>query len=329
MSPVELVRISLGTAVQIGLEAARSFPPSFTTAFLMTYCEDGCVANCAFCPQARESKSAPHLLSRIGWPEYQFSQVLEGIERNHSFARFCIQSLNYPGVVNDVEFILKQLGAITDLPISVCIHPLKRTEMERLHNAGASNIGIAIDAGTPTVFDDVKGLNRRGPYKWEQHLASLETAEEVFGTGKVTTHLIIGLGESEPEAAKFLLDMHERGIMVGLFAFTGVRGTALENREQPAIGVYRRVQVLRYLLANNLINPDQVAFDEEEHLHLEVREDWLRETLSSGVAFRTSGCAGCNRPYYTERPRGPMYNYPRPLSKDEINTAISETELVL
>ena len=27
-------------------------------------------------------------------------------------------------------------------------------------------------------------------------------------------------------------------------------------------------------------------------------------------AVLTSGCPGCNRPFYNERPRGPIYNYP-------------------
>jgi len=41
-----------------------------------------------------------------------------------------------------------------------------------------------------------------------------------------------------------------------------------------------------------------------------------------------TGCDGCNRPYYNERPRGPMYNYPRPLNKKEVLAAIQETQLV-
>jgi len=39
--------------------------------------------------------------------------------------------------------------------------------------------------------------------------------------------------------------------------------------------------------------------------------------LGTGEAFRTSGCPGCNRPYYNERPSGPFYNYPRGLTEEE------------
>jgi biotin synthase len=44
----------------------------------------------------------------------------------------------------------------------------------------------------------------------------------------------------------------------------------------------------------------------------------LEKTIESGNPFYTSGCPHCNRPYYNERPSGPMYNYPRPILPEEI-----------
>ena len=49
-----------------------------------------------------------------------------------------------------------------------------------------------------------------------------------------------------------------------------------------------------------------------------VENETLRKAIESGEPFLTSGCPNCNRPYYNERPGGPLYNYPRPLRKDEI-----------
>jgi biotin synthase-related radical SAM superfamily protein len=46
-----------------------------------------------------------------------------------------------------------------------------------------------------------------------------------------------------------------------------------------------------------------------------------------GEAFCTAGCPGCNRPFYNERPAGPMYNYPRPLTPAEVEAACSEMAL--
>jgi len=294
----------------------------------MTYSENKCSANCAFCPQAQDSSSSPHKLSRIGWPEYKLDYFIRHLRRGLNFRRACIQCLNYPTVVDDVEEILAAVRTKVKLPVSICIHPVGLEEMKRLQKAGAQKIGIAMDACTPELFEKIKGAGRRGPYRWDEHLEAMQQALEVFGPGNVTTHLIVGLGETEAEAADFIIKMYEMGITVGLFAFTAIRGTALEEMSQPALESYRRLQVLRYLVANKLVDREGVSADERGKLELKSDAAWLRETLSSGEAFRVTGCSGCNRPYYNERPRGPMYNYPRPLSKDEVHKALAEAGFV-
>ncbi|HUT17269.1 MAG TPA: radical SAM protein, partial [Acidobacteriota bacterium] len=42
---------------------------------------------------------------------------------------------------------------------------------------------------------------------------------------------------------------------------------------------------------------------------------WIVET---GKPFLTSGCPDCNRPFYNEKPSGPIYNYPRNIRLEEI-----------
>ncbi len=330
MTPIELVknvRLSLGTAIQTGLvEGERD--AFFTTAFLMTYLEGRCSANCAFCPQARDSTSSSDRLSRISWPEFDFKSFLRRVPQVTSLQRFCIQSLKYPEVVDDVGSIITQLRCVCDIPLSVCIHPISKDEMAKLHGAGATSIGIAFDACTPALFNKVKGAGRGSPYRWANHMAALRSALEIFGRGNVTTHLIVGLGETEPEASEFLLDMKDAGISVGLFAFTSIRGTTMEGMSSPELPSYRRLQVLRYLLAADRIHRDQVHYSESGQLQLDMSRDVLKEFLSSGGAFRTSGCHGCNRPYYNERPRGIIYNYARPLNESEVREAINTTGLM-
>jgi len=294
----------------------------FTTAFIMTNSETGCIANCAFCPQARTSQSSPGLLSRIGWPKFEFDQVLNKLDLGNDFERICIQSLNYRSVVDDVEQITKMVKKKISRPISTCIHPISIEEMQRLKNAGITNIGIAVDACTPELFDEIKGKSRHGPYRWDRHMVAISDAVKVFGEGNATTHLIVGLGETEKEAAEFLFTMAEKDIKVALFAFTGVKGTALEEQKQPMLDVYRRLQILRYLLTDGKILRSQVNFDKDGVIKFNVDIELLKQILSAGTAFQTSGCVGCNRPYYNERPRGPMYNYPHSLSPDEVSTIL-------
>ncbi|MHA1902583.1 MAG: radical SAM protein [Candidatus Thorarchaeota archaeon] len=324
---VDQIRISIGTAIQSGLEIGKP-DPNFSTAFLMTYHEDRCEANCAFCPQAQESSSAPHMLSRIGWPEYKLNDFLASWKANNGFSRVCIQALNYDGVVRDVVDILARVSDHMNLPTSVCIHPIKMDEMNRIKGAGAERIGIAFDACTEELFNEIKGAERRSPYRWDVHMQSLRNALDVFGEGNVTTHLIVGLGETEQEAVDFIFDMYELGISVGLFAFTSIRGTHLEGQPQPDLGHYRRIQAIRHLISQGKLSKEQVKITSSGRVSLDVNSTWLKETLSSGKAFRVSGCKGCNRPYYNERPSGPMYNYPKQLNLREVQQAIEDADLV-
>ena len=160
-------------------------------------------------------------------------------------------------------------------------------------------------------------------------MEALSNAIDVFGEGNVATHLIVGLGESEEEILEFLKMMKDQKIRVGLFAFTNIRGTALENRKQPDMSKYRRVQAVHYLLRNDMISEDQIKITEAGYIDVSLHQSRLKEILSSGTAFQTSGCKDCNRPYYNERPSGPLYNYPRPLSQEEVAEAIAATRLLV
>jgi biotin synthase len=88
------------------------------------------------------------------------------------------------------------------------------------------------------------------------------------------------------------------------------------------------MQVVRHLVSQGLLASDQIRENEDGNISLNIDKDLLREALSSGVAFQVTGCKGCNRPFYNERPRGPMYNYPRRLTEEEVLRAIEETNLV-
>ncbi|MHA2025142.1 MAG: radical SAM protein [Candidatus Thorarchaeota archaeon] len=324
---VDKVRLSLGTAIQLELESGDP-DPNFTTAFLMTYRDSKCDANCAFCPQAQESTSSSDRLSRISWPEFSLEQTVNHIQTPRTFRRICVQTLCYPEVVDDVEHIVKEIREVSKLPISVAIHPVSEKDMIRLKQAGVSNIGIALDASTPELFEEIKGEERNSPYRWNKHTQALTNAVEIFGKGSVTTHLIIGLGETELEATEFIMKMYETGISVGLFAFTSIRGTTLENTESPDLSNYRRIQTVRHLVAKGLLEREQVSVSEDGKISLDFDKDQLRKILSSGEAFQVTGCKGCNRPYYNERPRGPMYNYPSHLTTEQILSSIEESQLV-
>ena len=317
------IRVSTGSAIVIGLlEGKLNAEP--TTAYLMTYKAGKCTANCGFCPQARSSRSKAELLSRVSWPTFSTSSVLKKLGKtteHGKIRRVCIQALNYPNVFDQLTALVTAIKQHTTMPISVSCQPLNSENMQRLAEAGAERIGIALDAATEKLFSDVKGTSAGGPYNWESQFKQLLEALEIFGKGKVGTHLIIGLGETENDAASLIQRCVDMGVLPALFAFTPIRGTALERQPQPPIESYRRVQLARYIIVNRCARSQDMRFDGFGYLaDYGVKKETLTCIVETGKPFLTSGCPDCNRPFYNEKPSGPIYNYPRNICREEIYT---------
>jgi biotin synthase len=315
----EKVRLSIGTAGLLLLDKL-SLKVKPTTAYLMTFTDEGCKGNCTFCPQARESHTDRSRLSRVLWPTYPTKEVLGAIGRMSAvnLKRICIQAVNYPHFFEDVLSLLKGINSVTNIPVSLDTCPLTREQIEKLNVEGLDRIGIPLDAATPMIFNKVKGSNVNGPYSWKDHIESLEYAVSIFGTGKVLSNLIIGIGETEEEAISLIQKLMDRGIQTSLFAFTPVPGTILQETPQPPLVSYRRIQVARHLITFRLSHYNDMNFNERGVL-VDFGADTvdLIKVLENGEPFCTTGCPGCNRPFYNERATGPLFNYPRELTAEE------------
>jgi len=315
----KMIRVSVGSAIVLDLIRGKldALP---TTAYLLTYRSKKCSANCGFCPQAKTSKSRADMLSRVTWPPFPTERVLSGIEeavKKRTIKRVCIQALNYPTVLEDLLNLVNEIRLRVEVPISVSCQPLQPKELQKLMKAGVDRISIPLDAATEELFNRVKGHLAGGPYLWKEQREILERAVQIFGTGRVSTHLIVGLGETEKEMAETIQWCVDLGVYPGLFAFTPVSGTALENQPQPSLSQYRRLQLAHYLITKGLVQCENMSFDGNGRLlDFGVSTDRLGKVIHDGSPFVTSGCPNCNRPYYNEHPSGALYNYPRmPLPK--------------
>lgn len=200
--------------------------------------------------------------------------------------------------------IVPRIHQASGVPISVSYRVTKLEEADQLFSAGVQRIGVAIDCCSGSLYPQlrggsladstalVKGLARRYP-------------------GRISTHLIIGLGEDESEAAELLLDLYGAGVLVSLFAFTPVRGTAMEHGAPPLLVSYRKLQLLLGLLDWQEEELFSVAYDSRKTIHgFGLSEEAIRSFLQRHFVFVTHGCPGCNRPFYTETPGGTMFNFP-------------------
>jgi len=325
----EKIRVSVGSAMVLGLIAGQLDAPP-TTVYLLTYHEQKCSANCGFCPQARTSTSRADMLSRVTWPSFRTEKVIDSIAaaaKKGSIQRVCIQAINYPNVFGNLLALATNIKAKAKMPLSVSCPPFNEEEMRKLHEAGVDRISVALDAATSTLFEDVKGVRARSPYSWEKHRRTLKEAVQVFGRNSVSTHLIVGLGEKEKQLGEIMQWCVDTGICPSLFAFTPIPGTVLESMHQPELATYRRAQLARYFIVNAKTRIENMQFDREGRIvGYGVSQPTLEQALEYGIPFQTSGCPGCNRPYYNEKPGGPIFNYPRPLTHDEIRAVKKQFE---
>ena len=326
----EETRVSIGSATVLGLSSGK-LDAAPTTAYLMTYRKGKCVANCVFCPQARESHSRADMLSRISWPIFPIEKILEGLDKavvDGKIKRVCIQALNYPEVFADLIVLASAIHKKVNVPISVSCQPLNSKNIKALAEAGAERIGIPLDAATEELFDKIKGLSAGGPYRWEKQFKLLGEAVDIFGKGKVSTHLIVGLGETEKQMVSIIQKCVDFGVLPALFAFTPIVGTALERMPQPPIQGYRRIQIARHLIVHRIARCEDMRFDEEGCISdFGTDKQTLLQIIRMGEPFYTSGCPNCNRPYYNEKPSGPIYNYPREVSQKELSEIESQLSL--
>ena len=315
------IRVSSGTAAILNLSNDRlNVKP--TTAYLMTYKVGKCTANCAFCPQARGSESGADLLSRVSWPIYPTQNVIAALEeavRSQEIGRVCIQGINYPSVFVHISELVKEIKKHARASISVSCQPLKAENILVLKEAGADRLGIALDAATSALFENIKGNKAGCPYDWLGQFRLLEEALKIFGKGKVSTHIIAGMGETEKDVIELIQKCVDMTVLPALFAFTPIHGAKMENNSPPVLESYRRLQLGRYLLAEGLTRFENMNFDVEDKItSFAVPMKDLLRVVETGAPFLTSGCSNCNRPFYNEKPSGPLYNYPRTLRHEEI-----------
>ena len=310
-----MIRLSAGTAAAMGFKKIRmdAIP---TTAYL--FYGKGCTGRCGFCSQADGGKGEKNQLGRIIWPVVEWDELETGIRRakENGFKRICLQGVRLEKGRKVFLKVLRKIRDLSSLPLSVSVWVDSKEDAAEIFAAGAERLSIALDAANPEVYARVKG----GSLAVRRELL-LECARR--WPGRMSTHLICGLGENEEEILELTAALLDRGITVALFAFTPLRGTALENHRSPALDVYRRIQAASFLLKNKLISFSSLSFIEGRLVSFGLSRAYLQKIFQCGEAFHTGGCPGCNRPYYNERPGGVIYNYPKPLSEKERASALA------
>jgi len=335
----ETVRLSLAAAMTLGFKRGKFYRDAKLGCInlLMEY-EDGCIANCQYCGQGREIADTPDCknLIRVSWPSYPLGEVIDAIrvasEKDPYVQRVCISALTRKQSAEDLLVILKELKKELSIEVSTLVTPtvFSKEDFQEMKDAGVGNITIAVDCSSEGLFHKYRGKEAKGPHKWGRYMDGIKEAVEVMGKdwNSVGVHQIIGLGETEEDAIKFMQEIYDLGARVHLFSFYPEKGSPLEELQQPPLDNYRHTQIARQLLDMGLCRADDMKFEGGKVVNFGISDDKLAEVISKGEAFETSGCPGCNRPFANETPsqafKGLLRNYPFPPTEEDIKLVQSQ-----
>ncbi|MBP6927796.1 MAG: radical SAM protein [Caldisericales bacterium] len=297
------MRASYGTLQLLGLKPG-GFPFSPKTAFFLV--GEECSGNCAFCAQ---SAGQSDKLSRITWPEIDLNEAIKKLTFVQ-LDRICIQAVKSHSAFEEACELLPKIKKTNSAPISASMHIENLAQAELLFGLGCDSVSVALDCSTEELSKTYKGRDLSSSFKLLEELL-------IKWPGKVATHLIMGLGETEEELVELARKIVKAGASISLFAFTPIEGTPLENNTPPEPKRYRMVQIALAIIRKN---PDTNLHYQNGKLVLET----LPRQLLEPEDFQNPGCRGCNRPYYNERPGGFMYNYPNPPDLDEALSVLEE-----
>lgn len=335
----DYLQMSLAAAMTLGFENGSFYRGAklYCINLLLTY-EKGCGASCAYCGLSRvrrvgvDSRSKSFI--RVDWPIYSLDEIISKL--NSSFCphveRVCVSMVTNPRAREDALVVVKNIRKRSRYLISTLICPtvVNGDWLGDLKESGCDKVGVAIDTATPELFDRLRGSGVNGPHKWAHYWDIIEKSLEVFGTGNVGAHLMVGLGETESEIAFVIQKIIEIGARVHLFSFFPEPLSPMETHPQPSIGQYRRIQLVLYLISNNLTHFEKLVFNEQDQIiDFGLNKAQLDSHISEGKPFMTTGCPGktlsvaCNRPYANCTPfqayMGELRNFPFEPNQEDVS----------
>ncbi len=325
------VRTSYAAAMTLGFETGSFFRGAqlHCINLLLTY-KGGCAGACAYCGlnryRASRNSRGEGTFIRVPWPTFRLDAVIDAMKsgRCQHVERACISMVTNARAVDDLLTVNRRIRAKSNLPLSALIAPSTAIDtpwLRELRGSGTDHVGIAIDAATPAIFERLRGQGVSGPHRWDRYWEIVNAACEVFGHSNVGIHLIVGLGETEKEMGQMFQRCVDLGVAIHLFSYFPEADPGEKGLRQPPIGQFRRMQVLRHLLARGLSQFRKLTFNVAgQLLAYGVPRQVLQDQICTGEPFRTSGCPGhtlpvaCNRPYANCTPfqaaMGEFRNFP-------------------
>lgn len=215
---------------------------------------------CRFC--AIEESLASGSTTRVKTPE-QLAEVAEAAYRLDGVKQVVLTTGTSAAADRGARYLARCTEAIRDavpeLAIQVQCEPAARADLVALHEAGASAIGIHIES----LDDDVRRawMPGKASVSLDDYWTSWRDAVEVFGHNKVSTYLLIGLGENPDELVAGAGQLIDAGVYPFVVPFRPLEGTLAADTPAPAPAVVADVteRVAELLRQAGMRGADQEA----------------------------------------------------------------------
>jgi radical SAM protein (TIGR04043 family) len=151
---------------------------------------------------------------------------------------------------------------VPGLPIQVQIEPpADLSVLAELHAAGAVSIGVHVES----LDDEVrrKWMPGKGAVPMSEYEAAWDEAVRLFGRNRVSTYLLVGLGEDPDELIAGAARLIDRGVYPFVVPFRAMPGTLAVRDGVPApdaaLVTYVTEQVAKLLRKADMRGADQGA----------------------------------------------------------------------
>lgn len=209
-----------------------------------------CVRGCKFCPLTYSSEKSHHSLD----------DILGRISSNETPKSIGITTSNPPNldtkdVVDEICFVVKKIKSKygDEIPIGASMNSPSDFDIENLKKSGV--IELRINLETPNQ-DLAKALMPNK--KIESIYHSIETASNIFGKNKVSSNIILGLGESDLEVTEGIRRLASLGSIATLYPYDKINGNYqfVKDFIRPSYKrLYKLAKIHKNILEEYSLNP--------------------------------------------------------------------------
>ncbi len=153
--------------------------------------ESGCAMDCKFCATPHLRKESRKRVKKEEW----LKRLLEAAKREDLTSIGITAGVSgIPGkTIADIEWLVRELRkALPEMPIGVEPYVESEQEIDRIREAGATELKLNLQTYDRAVFERVCP-----DWDFARLLRLIEYAAKTWGRERVTTNFLIGMGESD------------------------------------------------------------------------------------------------------------------------------------